>query len=170
MSASSLGTAHLQQTKLSTKAVEMLEPIADWLSDLQFTPAELEFETLNHPQLKAKMTPLLTELGLITKRYFVARIPGPKPAPFYNSAGTAAHIIPIRVEAGYNPEVVNCPLVPGEITCTTSAVTVVVVEVAGICVQVVVVEVAGICVQVVKVEVIEFKGLRIWRLGDICRH
>lgn len=67
MSVSALGTAHLQQTKLSTKAVDMLKPIADWLSELQFTPAEVEFETLNHPQLKAKMTPLLTELGLITK-------------------------------------------------------------------------------------------------------
>lgn len=67
MSVSSLGTAHLQQTKLSTKAVDMLKPIADWLSELQFTPAEVEFETLNHPQLKAKMTPLLTELGLTTK-------------------------------------------------------------------------------------------------------
>ncbi|OAF60035.1 hypothetical protein VC83_03106 [Pseudogymnoascus destructans] len=64
MSVSALGTAHLQQTKLSTKAVE---PIADWLSTLPFTPAEVEFDTLNHPQLKAKMTPLLTEDGFIDR-------------------------------------------------------------------------------------------------------
>merc|ERR1712000_699468 len=53
------------------------------------------FETLVHPQLVEKINPLLTELGLLQKKYSVIRITGDKPAPFYNSKG-AAYIIPLR--------------------------------------------------------------------------
>ncbi|ELR08381.1 hypothetical protein VC83_03524 [Pseudogymnoascus destructans] len=123
MSIPGLGTSHLQQTKLSNEAVDLLEPLADWLSTLEFARNARELENLVHSQLSEKMNSLLTELGLLNKRYSVVRIPGPKSQQFYNSEGSA-YIIPIRVEDGYRPTVDGRPLVPGEITYMTTAVMV----------------------------------------------
>lgn len=67
MSISGLGTLHLQQTKLGEKAVELLEPLATWISTLGFTPHAGGFEVLAHTQLREKINPLLTELGLLNK-------------------------------------------------------------------------------------------------------
>lgn len=67
MSIPGLGTSHLQQTKLSNEAVDLLKPLADWLSTLEFARHPPEFENLVHSQLREKMNPLLTELGLLNK-------------------------------------------------------------------------------------------------------
>jgi len=118
-----LGTSHLQCAKLSEAAVNLLEPFATWLSALKFSPHAGGFETLVHPQLVEKINPLLTELGLLQKKYSVIRITGDKPAPFYNSKG-AAYIIPLRVVDGSAPTISEHPLVPGEITYITFGVEV----------------------------------------------
>ncbi|KAH6667293.1 hypothetical protein B0J14DRAFT_187754 [Halenospora varia] len=123
MSISGLGTSHLQQTKLDKKAADLLEPLATWLSTLDFAPHVEEFEILAHAQLREKIKPLLTELGLLNKAYSVVRIPGPKSAPFYNSEGSA-YIIPIRTMGESHPTVSERPLVPGEITYITAGVKV----------------------------------------------
>jgi hypothetical protein len=67
MSLSGLGTSHLQQTKLSDEAVDLLLLLGTWLSDLKFAPYAEGFETLAHPQLHEKIKDLLTELGLLNK-------------------------------------------------------------------------------------------------------
>lgn len=67
MSLSELGTSHLQQTKLSVTAAALLEPLATWLSTLDFAPHAEEFEVLAHAQLHEKIKPLLNELGLLNK-------------------------------------------------------------------------------------------------------
>ncbi|KFY34775.1 hypothetical protein V494_06494 [Pseudogymnoascus sp. VKM F-4513 (FW-928)] len=69
------------------------------------------------------MNPLLTESGLLNKRYSVVRIPGLKSQQFYNSKGSA-YIIPIQVEDRYYPTVNGRLLVPSEITYITTAVIV----------------------------------------------
>jgi hypothetical protein len=67
MAVPGLGTSHLHQTKLSERAVELLEPFASWLSTLEFAPHAEEFETLAHPQLREQIKPFLSELGLLNK-------------------------------------------------------------------------------------------------------
>jgi hypothetical protein len=67
MSIPGLGTSHLQQTKLSNEAVDLLKPLAVWLSTLEFAQHAPEFENLVHKDLSEKMNPLLIELGLLNK-------------------------------------------------------------------------------------------------------
>lgn len=67
MSIPGLGASHLQQAKLSNEAVDLLKPLADWLSTVEFARHAPEFENLVHPQLIEKINPLLTKLGLLNK-------------------------------------------------------------------------------------------------------
>jgi hypothetical protein len=62
-----LGMLHLQQTKMSNKAVDLLGQLSTWLSTTAFTPHAEEFGILVHPELHEKTNPLLAELGLLKK-------------------------------------------------------------------------------------------------------
>ncbi|OBT52027.1 hypothetical protein VE04_09398 [Pseudogymnoascus sp. 24MN13] len=112
------------------------------------------------------MNSLLTELGLLNKRYSVVRIPGLKSQQFYNSEGST-YIIPIRVKDGYRLTVDGRPLVPGEITYITTAVMLIVSGVVvrgkgGKVLRVVVVKGRG--GKVIRVVVVEGKGGKILRV------